>query len=412
MRLTKKAMESIPVTGQRQIFFDDDLPGLAIRVSEIGRISFYFVYRYGKGRAAIKRWLNIGVFPSMTPEQARQKVKSLAAEVVMGGDPVKDAKDAKNSSTVADLAGLFFEQHVEAKLKAASQRLYRGIINNHILPNLGKLKIEAVTHKEVARLHHALREAPYMANRTAAVLSKFFNWCEVNGYRERHSNPADGLEKFKEQKRMEFLQTSDLEKIGQALISLEAIGQVSPLSAAAIRLLLLTGARLEEVLSLKWSYIDLKMALANLPDSKTGFKVLHLPAPAVEILQNLPRFNNEYVFASEESSSGHLSSLRRPWTAICERAQLKGWRIHDLRHAFASAAVNSGASLPFIGKLLGHTNASTTARYAHVAENPAHKLAEETAANIFEAISKKTGVENNPSNGNIIQFKTRQMNGE
>jgi site-specific recombinase XerD len=108
----------------------------------------------------------------------------------------------------------------------------------------------------------------------------------------------------------------------------------------------------------------------------------------LEVLNSLPRFDSDYVFASDESASGHLSSLRRPWAAVCEKAGLKGrgWRIHDLRHAFASAAVNSGASLSFIGKLLGHSNASTTARYAHVAENPAHQVAEDTGARIADAL--------------------------
>ena len=391
MKLTKKNLETIKPNGARQVFFDDDLPGLAIRVSAVGKISFYYSYRTGKGRAAVKKWVHVGPYPAWTPEQARQKVKELAAQVTMGFDPAQEIKAAKNTATVEDVAKLFLEQHVNIKLKPASQRLYKGIFNNHIIPALGKIKVDDVSHKDVSKLHHDLRSAPYMANRTAAVLSKFFNWCEKHGYRERNSNPAEDLEKYKEHKRMEFMQTTELEAIGEALAALEALGQVSPMPAAALRLLLLTGARLEEILSLKWSYLDLEANLANLPDSKTGFKVLHLPLAAVEILKALPVFTSEYVFPSE-SQSGHLTSIRKPWAAVCNRAGLSGWRIHDLRHAFASAAVNSGASLPMIGALLGHKNTSTTARYAHVAVNPAHKIAEDTGNKIALALSNSNHV--------------------
>jgi len=399
MKFTRKNLESIKVTDKRQAFFDDDQPGLAIKVSESGRISFYYTYRAGKGRAAMKKWVHIGTYPAWTPENARQKAKELAAQVILGSDPANAIKSAKNVVTVADTIQIFVEQHVSVKLKPASQRLYKGIISNHIIPVLGKIKVNELQHKEVAKLHHDLREAPYMANRTAAVLSKFFNWCEKNGYRERNNNPAEDLEKYKENKRMEFLKIEDIEAIGQSLTALEALGKVSLMPAAALRLLLLTGARLEEILSLKWPYLDLDASLANLPDSKTGFKVLHLPLSAVEILRSLPRFNSEYVFPSD-SKSGHLASIRKPWAAVCAHARLSGWRLHDLRHAFASAAVNSGASLPMIGALLGHKNSSTTARYAHVAVNPAHKIAQDTGAEISKALNSA------PHNG-ILKFIPR-----
>ena len=399
MKFNKKNLDAIKANGKRQVFFDDDLPGLAIRVSEIGRISFYYCYRAGKGRTATKKWVHIGTYPGWMPENARQKVKELAAQVTLGNDPAEEIKSAKIVVTVADTIQIFWEQHISVKLKPSSQRLYKGIISKHVVPSLGKFKINAVTHKDVTKLHYELRESPYMANRTAAVLSKFFNWCEKHGYRDINSNPADGLEKYKEQKRMEFLKIEDIEAIGQALSTLETRGQVSPMPAAALRLLLLTGARLDEILSLKWAYLDLEASLANLPDSKTGFKVLHLPQAAAEILTAQPVFNSEYVFPSD-SQSGHLTSLRKPWAAVCAHAKLSGWRLHDLRHAFASAAVNSGASLPMIGALLGHKNTSTTARYAHVAANPAHKIAEDTGAEISEALKSV------PKNG-ILSFTPR-----
>ena len=382
MKLTKRTIETITATGKRQHYFDDDLPGLAIRVSEIGKISFYYTYRYGKGRAAVKKWVHIGAYPAWTPEQARQRVKELAAQVISGIDPAKEIKKAKNITTVSDIAKLFLTEHVKQKLKPKSIRLYEGAISNHIIPAIGKISVEDVSHRDVAKLHHSLKEHPYMANRTVAVMSKLFNWCEVNGYRNRGSNPVVGLGKYKEEKKLDFLKADELSAIGTSLAALEKAGHISTLAAAALRLLMMTVMRLMEVLSLKWDYLDLDQRKAELPDTKTGFKVVPLSLPALEVLQKLPIID-QYVFPSSASASGHLEGLRKPWSLLSAKTKLQGrWRVHDLRHAFASMMVNNGASLPVIGKVLGHATPSTTARYAHLEKNPAHQAAEDAAAKI------------------------------
>lgn len=388
MKFTKKTIEAIEPAAARQTYFDDTITGLAVKVMPTGRKSFYYCYRAGKGRGAPKRQIQIGTFPDMTVELSRIKARHLQAQVINGRDPAVDLHEAKQVKSLSEIMELFFTEHVRPKLKPKSIDLYEGAARKHILPVMGKMKVEAVTHRDVARIHHALAETPYMGNRVAAILSKFFNWCEVNGYRGRGSNPVAGLEKYKEEKRMDFLGTDDLTSIGLALADLEAGDRIQPLAAAALRLLLLTGARLREVLSLKWTYVDLDEGLARLPDSKTGFKVLHLSAPALEVLSSLPAMAfSEYVFPSLTAAIGHMEGLQKPWAVVCEAAKLQGrWRVHDLRHGFASAAVNSGASLPMIGALLGHSQASTTARYAHVAKNPVHELAESTAGRIADAL--------------------------
>lgn len=158
---------------------------------------------------------------------------------------------------------------------------------------------------------------------------------------------------------------------------------INPQVAAAIRLLMFTGARVGEILSLKWEYLDLEHGLARLPDSRTGFKVLQLPAPAVAVLESLPEMDS-WVFPSS-SACWHLVNIKDPWGDVLKQAKLSGWRLHDLRHAFASVMVNSGYSLPIVGKVLGHNNVSTTQRYAHLEENPARKAVEEAAARIVKA---------------------------
>ena len=213
---------------------------------------------------------------------------------------------------------------------------------------------------------------------------------------------STGVEKYKEHKRTDFMGAEDLARIGSAVSALEQawhdkdamrkrkervpadMAAISTQAANVIRLLCLTGARVGEILSFKWEYLDLDMGLARLPDSKTGFKVLHLPTPAIEILEGITEYT-DWVFPG--SGVPHLTDIHHAWAAVCKKAELTGWRIHDLRHAFASIAVNSGHSLPQIGALLGHNQTSTTARYAHVAENPVHAVAEDAGVKIALALA-------------------------
>lgn len=403
MRLTKRLIDALEATGKRYAVFDDDVTGFAVRVGVSGDKSFYLVYRAGKGRAATKKWLRLGTFPTMTLEQAREIAKHKTAQVAMGQDPAEQVKDEKAAPFIKEALALFFEQH-GAKLKPATLRSYLLLAEQHVVPALGKLKIMAVQYKHVAALHHAMRNTPYQANRCAALLSKFFGWCEKNGHREQNTNPVHGLEKYEEHKRKAFMGQEELEALGNAFRVMESqgypdpkTGRVTPLDpviAAALKVLLFTGARCGEVLSLKWEYVDLKKGLANLPDSKTGAKTLHLPPPALAVLEALPHVS-EYCFPGK-GKTGHVVNIKDTWARLLETAGLTGWRIHDLRHAYASYAVCSGKSLPVIGAILGHTQTATTARYAHLASNPVAVAAAETAAQI---LTDFTG-------GKVLPFKT------
>jgi integrase len=162
-----------------------------------------------------------------------------------------------------------------------------------------------------------------------------------------------------------------------------------------------TGARRGEILSLKWCYINFELGIARLPDSKTGFKVLQLPAPALSVLESLPKMS-EFVFPAD-SATGYTVNIKQAWGNVLRQSGLTGWRIHDLRHAFASMMVNSGASLPIVGKILGHTQASTTQRYAHLEENPARKAAEEAAAKIAKAIQVPS------KRDNVLAFRQEKV---
>ncbi|WP_279130531.1 site-specific integrase [Bilophila wadsworthia] len=385
MKLTKKNVESLEPTGTRYEVRDDELIGFSIRVGATGEKSFYLTYRAGKGRAAPLKRLRIGTFPSMTVEQARQIVKQKLAQIAMGGDPAQEVKEGKNAPLFHEVIETFLQEHVDAKLKPATQHQYRTLAQNHLIPAFKKMKMADITYRHVAKLHHDLQNTPYLANRCAAVLSKFFDWCEKTGYRDRGTNPVRGLEKYREEKRLKFMESSELEAIGEGIAKLEKQDAIDPTIAAALKVMLLTSARCSEILTLTWEYFNESKEKALLPNSKTGAKVLPIPPTAWEVISALPRVN-EYCFPGRWGR-GHIINVKDTWKRICKAGGISGWRIHDLRHAFASYAANSGKSLPIIGKILGHSQASTTSRYAHLAENPVAQAAAETAEGLAQELN-------------------------
>ena len=385
MKLTKKNVESLEPTGTRYEVRDDELIGFSIRVGATGEKSFYLTYRAGKGRAAPLKRLRIGTFPSMTVEQTRQIVKQKLAQIAMGGDPAQEVKEGKNAPLFHEVIETFLQEHVDAKLKPATQHQDRTRAQNHLIPAFKKMKMADITYRHVAKLHHDLQNTPYLANRCAAVLSKFFDWCEKTGYRDRGTNPVRGLEKYREEKRLKFMESSELEAIGEGIAKLEKQDAIDPTIAAALKVMLLTGARCSEILTLKWEYFNESKEKALLPNSKTGAKVLPIPPTAWEVISALPRVN-EYCFPGRWGR-GHIINVKDTWKRICKAGGISGWRIHDLRHAFASYAANSGKSLPIIGKILGHSQASTTSRYAHLAENPVAQAAAETAEGLAQELN-------------------------
>jgi integrase len=209
-------------------------------------------------------------------------------------------------------------------------------------------------------------------------MSKMFNLAEAWGLRPDGSNPCRHLERYPERGRERMLSAAELEQLGDALRDYEG----SPYVPGAIMLLLFTGARLGEILGLQWEYIDFQHGEARLPDSKTGTKTLHLPPPALALLASLPRVDdNPYVIVGQKDGAP-LVNLEKPWRAIRASADLPGVRLHDLRHAFASVGAAGGYSLLVIGKVLGHQQAATTARYAHLSGDPVKAAAASIAGKI------------------------------
>ncbi len=218
-------------------------------------------------------------------------------------------------------------------------------------------------------------------------MSKMFNLAERWGMRPEGSNPVRHVEKYRENKVERYLSPQELDRLERVLSEGEGNGSENPFVIAAIRLLLCTGARLGEILTLKWGYVDLDRALISLPDSKTGRKPIYLNSLAVEVLAGLPRVEgNPYVIVGDKPGA-HLVNIRKPWYRIRKLTGIDDVRIHDLRHTFASIAVSAGMSLPLTGRLLGHRKSVTTERYAHLADDPV-RAANEAVAEVIRKSHK------------------------
>lgn len=388
-RITKRVVDAAGPGNRDRFIWDSELSGFGLKVTPRGRKTYIVQFRVG-GRQGTTRRVSLGPHGRLTPEKARTEAKLLLGEAAAGRDPVELRKSAVASRlSLADAMERFFEEHVEPKRKVRTAAEYRRAANLHIYPVLGNKRLSEISRTDVSRLHYAMRDKPYQANRTLALLSSFFNWTERHSLRPDGANPCRHVEKYAERKRERYLSEEEIHRLGDVLIALEDSGHITPWMAAAVRLLLFTGARLSEILTLRWSEVDLANGLLRLPDSKTGAKTIYLPPPAIQVLATLPRIDsNPYVICGAKQEA-HLVNLEKPWRRIRKAAGLDDVRLHDLRHTFASVAARNGLSLPVIGALLGHSQPATTARYAHLSADPLREAAGRIAGEIAGRLSGK-----------------------
>jgi len=381
-KLTKRTVDATEPQATEFFLWDEGIPGFGVRVMPSGRKSFVVQYRAGRR----PRRMSLGPSTVLTCDQARTRAITIIAAVKNGEDPAADRAAKRNAATVSDLAERFDKEHIAVRLKTSTAKEYRGNLRHFILPALGRLAVPEITRADVAKFHHDLRHIPYQANRCLEVVSKMFVLAEMWGLRPEGSNPRKHIRKYPEEKRERFLSAAELRRIGEVLREMES--ECVELSSAilAARLLILSGCRLGEIMTLKWDYIDFDERALRLPDSKTGKKIVHLGAPAVEYLHDAQRIDGNPWVITGTLTGKPLSDLQPFWQRVRARAGLKDVRIHDLRHTFASTAVASGQGLPMIGKLLGHTQVQTTARYAHLAADPVRSAADAVATSLREAL--------------------------
>jgi integrase len=406
-RITKRLVDSLKPSGDDRFVWDDTLIGFGVRVQPTGSKSYVVKYRAGSGRGAPTRRVTLGRIGTLTPDEARALARKMLGAVAHGSDPAALRAAERRASTFRELAEIFLVEHVEAKRKRTTAAHYRGLLERIVLSELGSRKAEQVTTSDLAKLHTKMRDRPYQANRMLEVVGSLYAFAGRRKILPLGFNPARGIEQYPEKGRERFLSADELTQLGDAVREAETVGlpydideekptakhapkkahrrtKIGPHAAAAVRLLILTGARLREILHLKWEHVDVERGLLLLPDSKTGKKAIVLNAPALDVLANLPRVG-AYVIAGTDDDKPR-ADLNRPWRAIVKRAGLNGLRIHDLRHTHASVGAGLGLGLPIIGKLLGHTQPSTTARYAHLDTDPLRRASEHIGTRIAAAM--------------------------
>jgi integrase len=392
-KLTKRTVDALkPHPDRDLVVFDSELSGFGVRVKSSGRKSYLIQYRNAGGRS---RRLTLAGHGRLTPDEARDEAKQLLAAAARGQDPAEERHVALRAPTVAELAALYLERHAKPRKKTAGAD--ESMLRRYILPAFGTKKVEAITAGDVARLHHALGDKPLAANRVLALISVMFNLAESWGLRAPASNPCRHLKRYPERKRERFLGAEEVQRLGAALV--EAQGVEHPSALAAIRLLLLTGARKSEILTLQWEHVDLERYALRLPDSKTGAKVIALGAAAAALLARLDRCEGNPYVCWGNSPGGHFVGLHHVWQRIRRRAQLPAVRVHDMRHSFASFGAAAGLGLPVLGALLGHKQPITTARYAHLANDPLRAAADRITGEIAAALDGRPLAEVLPIRG-------------
>ena len=385
--ISKRTVDGLSAGDKDAVFWDRELPGFGVRVYPSGA-KVYVVQCRAEGKS---RRITLGRHGVISADQARRKA-ALAIARIKGGEAPEPAPADK--VTVAALGERYLKEYVAVHCKPSSAKVYRRVLDKFILPVYGDLAVEAVEREHVSALHYRLRDIPYQANRVLDIESKLFNLAELWGLRREGGNPCRFVRKYKERKRERFLSDEEFRRLGEVLNEMEAKGSVSAYAAAAIRLLMLTGCRRNEIVTLRWEDVDLEAGELRLPDGKTGARLVPLSPTAAEVLSRLPRrTDNPWVIPGSKPGA-HLADLQPPWERVRKCAGLDDVRIHDLRHSFASRALALGESLPMIGKLLGHTQVETTARYAHLARDSVKASASRIAGSIGADILAKDAASN------------------
>lgn len=382
-KLTKRFVESIlPDSEKTLIAWDSSLKGFGVVVLPSGRRTYCIQYR--NNYRILKRF-KIGIHGQITTEEARELARKKLSQVTHGEDPAEKKKSYKKLETIKDLAHDYVERHGNRK-RLSSLKEDQLLLKNIILPYLGDKKVEHISRRDIESLHMKFERTPYQANRALALLSKMFSLAIA--WEWRNDNPVKGIERYPEEKRDRWLNEAELKRLWAILDKYP-----EHLMSYVFKLLILTGARKGEMLQAKWDHFNLEKGIWIKPTHLTKQKkreYLPLSQKSLIILQKLKglnKLNSSYLFPNR-ANNGHLKKIEGFWKKVLKEAQLENVRIHDLRHTHASHLVSSGLSLSIVGKLLGHTQASTTQRYAHLADEPLRQAAELFGNKINKLTSK------------------------
>jgi len=387
-KLTADFVEALPIDGQDRTYADTSLPGFYVRVTPAGAKIFMARARSGNGRTKVK----IGEFPATSVNAARNEAHAILRDVRDGKNPtaekhVRRAALQASKTTVSELADRWLAEFVRPKLKPRTIADYEKIVDDRIKPRLGAMAVSAVSKSDVIAWHAAMSNTPRRANYIISTFRALMSFAEDVGLRQPHTNPAKRIAMYREQKRERFLSEEELQKAASAITKAEEDKAIGPHAAAGLRLALFTGARSGEIVAIEWSHIDWHRKMVRLPDSKTNTpRTIHLSNAALEVLKAIPKVGT-FVIAGAKKDEPY-KNLGRAWIIARKHAGLDDVRLHDLRHSFASWAINRNFSLAMVGKLLGHRVPATTQRYAHLARDVVSDINEEIGTAMTAAIAK------------------------
>jgi len=354
--------------------WDAQILGFGLKVSKAGHRTFVYKFRSNEGR---QRKRKIGDAKSMRMENARIEALKLQTKHAMGEEIIR--KRQSRPITVSEFCDIYMKDYAKLYKKPKSIEEDERTIRLSIRPCLGWIPLTELERKDIARLHQSLADKPYKANRVVALLSKMINLVQEWEMLPDGKNPCRHIRKYKEVAKERYLSKEEIVRLNEALDECEINWPVSQSVIDTIRLLMMTGCRLGEILKLEWSFVDFENARLNLPDSKTGKKTVWLGDNAVNYLRGItPKDNNPYVVTGQRRGS-HLVNIQKPWRFVRKIADLDDVRLHDLRHTYASLAVSQNLSLPIVGALLGHKSAKPTERYAHLYSDVIAEAAMQTA---------------------------------
>lgn len=401
-KISKRTVDSATVGVRDSFLWDTELKGFGLKVTPTGSRIYIVQYRTG-GRGSPTRRFTIGKHGApWTPEKAREEAKRLLGDIAYGNDPQSLKAAEKTAMTVNELCTLYLKDGCETK-KASTVATDKGRIKRHIEPLLGRKRVKDLTPNDVRRFmtdiangktaatiktgKHGLARVTGgkgTATRTVGLLGGILSFAVAEGVRS--DNPVVGIKRYQDKKGERFLSPAEMMKLGEVLNSVE---EIEVLAVPAIRLLILTGCRKSEILSLRWSEVDFDFGCLRLSDSKTGQKIVTIGAPALHTLAGLSKQDgSDYVFPAMKGNKYYVG-LPKAWERIRKQAGLEDVRLHDLRHSFASAGAGAGMGLQVVGKLLGHRDPKTTARYSHIADDPTRTAADRISRSIEEAMKGK-----------------------
>ena len=371
-----------------------------------------------------------------------RKRAALLDEIAAGSDPASEREKARQTLTVAEIAERFLRQRCGCEIiavpfrfipdaiaeanddatqaepgksrgrkagksvKSGTAREYWHLLRAYVVPAIGKLRADAVSVADLAKLHHDMIETPRSANHMLACVSAMTNWAAVRGLWPKAANPTQGIKRYEEKAHERFLKPSEVQALGKALSTLDeeieaaergevarenkhankSQARVSTYALAAIRLLTFTGMRPREVLSLRWQDVDFENGVINLQDAKAGDRQVTLGTAALQVLRAIPRIEgNPHVIVGDREGQP-IASLQHAWETVREIAQLDGVRLYDLRHSYASTLAKGGAPVYEIQALLGHKNIATSMRYIHLTNDQVRSAADKANASIEAAM--------------------------